>query len=127
LPERVADFGGQKRYSSRQLEKGPEMTRLFLFLTLCGLAACTTYKLWTPADENEEEGVVSLSYEYRRFESPQVDERAGVNMARDRCKDWGYRNAQRKGEDRQCTSGTASDCSKWRVVREYRCLDGPKK
>jgi hypothetical protein len=108
-------------------KKRPEMTRLILVLTLCGLAACTTYKLWTQAGESEEEGVVSLSYEYRRFESPQVDERAGLNMARDRCKDWGYRDAQRKGEDRQCKDGTQSDCSRWVVIREYRCLDGPKK
>ena len=32
------------------------MTRLFLILTLCGLTACTTYKLWTQADEDEEAG-----------------------------------------------------------------------
>jgi hypothetical protein len=91
------------------------------------LAACTTYKTWTEAGESEEEGVVSLSYEYRRFESPQVDERAGISLARDRCRDWGYRDAQRKGEDRQCKDGTQSDCSKWLVIRQYRCLDGPKK
>jgi len=104
------------------------MPRLMLILAaVFTLAACTTYKTWTPADENEEEGVVSLSYEYRRFESPQVDERAGISMARDRCKDWGYRDAQRKGEDRQCKAGTESDCSKWLVIRQYRCLDGPKK
>jgi hypothetical protein len=91
------------------------------------LAACTTYKTWTEAGDSEEEGVVSLSYEYRRFESPQVDERAGTSMARERCNDWGYRNVQRKGEDRQCKDGTASDCSRWLVIRQYRCLDGPKK
>jgi len=111
----------KKRYSA-------EMTRLFIvLLAFCGLAACTTYKLWSEAEGSEEEGVARLSYEYRRFESPQVDERAGVNMARERCKDWGYKDAQRKGEDRQCIDGTANDCSKWRVIREYRCLDGPKR
>lgn len=104
------------------------MPRLFPILAAAVLlAACTTYKLWTAAGDSEEEGTVSLSYEYRRFESPQVDERAGISMARDRCKDWGYHDAQRKGEDRQCIDGTQSDCSKWRVIREYRCLNGPKK
>ena len=103
------------------------MSRLIPILAAITLVACTTYKTWTQADESEEEGVVSLSYEYRRFESPQVDERAGISMARDRCKDWGYKDAQRKGEDRQCTDGAPSDCSKWRVTRDYRCLDGPKK
>ena len=47
-----------------------------------------------------------LSYEYRRFENPQVDERAGVQLARERCRDWGRKYAQRKGENRQCTDGT---------------------
>lgn len=103
------------------------MSRLIPILAAIALAACTTYKTWTRAGESEEEGVVSLSYDYRRFESPQVDERAGISMARERCKDWGYRDAQRKGEDRQCVDGTQSDCSKWHVIREYRCLDGPKK
>jgi len=103
------------------------MSRLIPILVVIAMAACTTYKTWTEAGDSEEEGVVSLSYEYRRFESPQVDERAGISMARDRCKDWGYRDAQRKGEDRACKDGMESDCSKWQVTRHYRCLDGPKK
>ena len=85
-------------------------------------AGCNTYKLWTEYGGGQEEGVVQLSYEYRRFENPQVDERAGIQMARERCRDWGFKDAQRKGEDRSCIDGVKDDCSKWRVVREYRCL-----
>jgi len=88
---------------------------------LVSLAGCTTYKLWGEADSDQEQGVVRLSYEYRKFESPHVDELAGIGMARERCRDWGYKDAQRKGEDRQCTDGVKSDCSKWLVIREYRC------
>jgi len=98
------------------------MTRILLIALACGLAACTTYKLWNEADSDQDTGTVQLSYEYRKFESPQVDERAGIAMARERCKDWGYPNAQRKGEDRQCIDGEKSACGKWRVIREYRCL-----
>lgn len=86
------------------------------------LAGCTTYKLWNVADSDRGTATVSLFYEYRKFESPQVDERAGVEMAKERCRDWGYPSAQRKSEDRQCVEGEASSCSKWRVLREYRCL-----
>lgn len=92
---------------------------------LAGLAACTTYKLWTESDSDQDQGIVQLSYEYRKFENPQVDERAGLDMARQRCADWGFKSAGRKGEDRACTDGTASDCKKWRVTREYRCLKEP--
>jgi hypothetical protein len=54
-----------------------------------------------------------------------VDERAGIQLARQQCRDWGRKDAARKGEDRQCLEGTESDCAKWRVIREYRCLDAP--
>ena len=50
-----------------------------------------------------------------------MDERAGQQMARERCKDWGYTSAQRKGEDRQCLDGVEDSCSRWRVIRQYRC------
>ena len=99
------------------------MNRVSLILAaLAGLAGCTTYKLWTESDYSQEQGTVQLSYEYRKFESPQVDERAGVEMARERCKDWGYPSAQRKGEERQCLDGVETSCNRWRVTRHYRCV-----
>jgi hypothetical protein len=99
------------------------MIRLLPILAILAVAAgCTTYKTWTEYGGGQDEGVLRLSYEFRRFESPQVDERAGIQLARERCRDWGYKDAQRKGEDRECIDGTTSDCSKWRVIREYRCL-----
>lgn len=84
-------------------------------------AGCTTYKLWTESDSDAKAGTLQLAYEYRRFENPQVDERAGIETARERCRDWGFANAHRSGEDRVCIDGTRSDCGKWRVVRSYQC------
>ena len=101
------------------------MPRILLAAVVLCLAGCTTYKLWNEAGSDSDLGTVKLSYEYRKFESPQVDERAGIQMARERCKDFGFPNAQRKGEDRVCIDGVESDCSKWRVIREYRCLTTP--
>jgi hypothetical protein len=102
------------------------MNRPMLILAaLSGLAGCTTYKLWTESDYDREQGIVQLSYEYRKFESPQVDERAGTEMARERCEQWGFKSATRKAEARLCTDGLESDCKKWRVTREYRCLKAP--
>ena len=93
-----------------------------MLITLIVLATgCTTYKLWNEAGSDQDAGTVDLSYEFRKYENPQVDELAGVQMARERCKDWGYSSAQRKGEDRQCLDGTAEACNKWRVTRQYRC------
>lgn len=96
-------------------------TTFAALLSVFATASCTTYKLWSVADSDRDTATVALFYEYRKFESPQVDERAGVEMARERCRDWGYPSAQRKSEDRKCIEGEASRCSKWRVLREYRC------
>ncbi len=102
------------------------MPRLLSILAVAAaLAGCTTYKVWKEADADQDLGLVKLSYTYGKFENPQVDERAGTSMARERCTDWGFRDVARKGEDRQCTEGSKSDCSKWLVIREYQCLREP--
>jgi hypothetical protein len=100
---------------------------LLLLAATVWVAGCTTYKLWSMAESDQDTGTVALAYEYRKYESPQVDERAGVEMARERCKDWGYPHAQRKGEDRQCIDGDELDCARWRVIREYRCAKDPSR
>ena len=99
----------------------PIIFAVVLTTVLLATSSCTTYKMWSMADSDRDTSTVSLFYEYRKFESPQVDERAGVEMARERCRDWGFPSAQRKGEDRQCIDGEESSCSKWRVIRHYRC------
>jgi hypothetical protein len=90
----------------------------FLILAVTG---CTTYKLWTESDSDQQAGTIQLSYDYGRFESPQVDERAGIEMARERCAGWGFANAQRHGQESACLEGTKADCKKWRVTRDYSC------
>ena len=64
---------------------------------MVAVAGCTTYKMWTEYGGGKEEGVLQLSYEYRRFESPQVDERAGIQLARERCRDWGFQGRATQG------------------------------
>jgi YecR-like lipoprotein len=95
---------------------------LSVYAVAAALLGCTTYKTWTETSADRDLGLVQLSYEYRKWENPQVDERAGIMLAREHCRDWGYRDAQRKGEDRQCLEGAAADCSKWQVIREFQCL-----
>jgi hypothetical protein len=97
------------------------MIRL-LIVAAALLAGCTTYKLWSEGDSDSDSGIVRLTYEYRKFESPQPDERGGVELAKERCRDWGFpAEARRKGEQRRCVSGDEADCSRWQVIREYRC------
>jgi len=106
------------------------MPRLLLILAATvALAACETlpgfnsYKMWTESSSDSDLGLLQLSYEFRKWENPQPDERAASSMARERCKDWGFKDAARKSEDRSCLEGTSADCSRWRVTREYQCLN----
>lgn len=64
------------------------MRILMLGLLSLAVAGCTTYKLWTETDSDEQKATLQLSYEYHRFESPQVDERAAAGMAKERCASW---------------------------------------
>ena len=98
------------------------MRRLLLSMAVLAVVGCTTYKLWAETDADQAAGTVQLSYEFRKYENPQVDERAAIETARERCAGWGFKDAQRNGEDRACLDGTKSDCAKWRVTREYRCV-----
>ena len=102
------------------------MNRLLLSVSFALLCACTTYKLWNEAGSDQDARTVDLSYEYRKYESPQLDERAGVEMARERCKDWGYPSARRKGETRECIDGVETSCGRWRVTRKYQCVEAGK-
>src|SRR6478736_6770521 len=54
--------------------------KIIVLCSLAALAACTTYKLWTESASDSDLGIVQLSYEYHKFENPQVDERAGISM-----------------------------------------------
>ena len=98
------------------------MNRLTLIALLVLASGCTTYKLWNEAGSDQDTATVDLSYEYRKYENPMVDERAGVEMAKQRCKYWGYPSAQRKGDNRECLDGVEESCNRWRVTRQYRCL-----
>ena len=93
------------------------MKSLTLIALLAFASGCTTYKLWDEAGSDQDSATVDLSYEYGKFENPMVDERAGVEMAKERCRDWGYPSAQRKGENRECLDGVPESCNRWRVTR----------
>lgn len=100
------------------------MTRaLPIVAVLAVMAGCTTYKFWTESDSDQDQGTIEISYEFRRFENPQVDDRAATTLVRERCADWGFRDgATREGESRACVDGATENCGRWRVTREYRCV-----
>src|SRR5690349_21111083 len=82
IPDAPCQSGSKKRYSR-------SMKQLTVIALVAFASGCTTYKLWNEAGSDQDAATVDLSYEYRKFENPMVDERAGVEMAKERCKDWG--------------------------------------
>jgi len=92
------------------------MRVLPVLAALAFLAGCTTYKLWTESGRMRTKHRPAF-YEYRKFESPQVDERAGLDMARQRCADWGFKSAQRKGETASAPTGPRATATSGRYPR----------
>jgi hypothetical protein len=80
------------------------MTRWLIILLTLAVAGCTTYKLWNETDSDEQAGMIQLSYEYRRFENPQVDERGGNAKARRTPASAARRRTARSGASRANTA-----------------------
>ena len=62
--------------------------------------------------------MLQLSYEYRRFENPQVDERAGIQLARERCRDWGFQ--------RRAAQGRGPPVHRWHAERLLEVARDPR-
>lgn len=92
-------------------------------LTALVLLGCATRKDWTATGGSRSDGVIRLSYELGEFEKPQLSEQQAINLARQRCKAWGYSGTEAFGGlTRQCSqSGGFSGCTLWMVTKEYQC------
>jgi YecR-like lipoprotein len=95
---------------------------VLIFLALSG---CATQKTLVPTGGSKSDGTVDLAYEVGLFEEPIVDSMQGLNAAKERCKAWGYKNAESFG-------GSKSDCQQFNgygncvrqiVTITYQCLD----
>ena len=90
------------------------------------LGACATSERWSPAGGDREAGIVKVSYEHDGQVEPQPSEELADRMADNRCKTWGYRDAELiPGLLRSCTNEEGNRCELWKVTREYQCqIDG---
>jgi hypothetical protein len=89
------------------------------------LAACATTEHWSPAGGDRDAGVVKISYEHGDEAEPQLSDAQADRMADNRCKTWGYREAELiPGLLRNCASSEGNRCELWKVTREYQCQSG---
>ena len=89
------------------------------------LGACATTQHWSPSGGDREIGIVKVSYEHADAVEPELSTAQADQMADNRCKTWGYRDAELiPGLLRSCTNADGNRCELWKVTREYQCQNG---
>jgi hypothetical protein len=98
------------------------MKQVLAVFVLAVLVGCATTKTLQATGGSRSDGVVRLSFEYGAFENPKVDEAQAHEVARERCKVWGYSDADPfGGVTRICNQTGMYGCTAWLVTKEYQC------
>jgi len=94
----------------------------------CILAAgCSTNKTLTPTGGSRADGTVEMSYEVSSLQRAEVNLEQGRTAARERCRAWGYTDAQPfGGEKRTCQEMSGYGCVRYFVSVTYQCLGGAR-
>ncbi|HOO81886.1 MAG TPA: YecR family lipoprotein [Alphaproteobacteria bacterium] len=96
----------------------------FLLLVVIFLSGCAVNKTMYATGGSKADGTVTLSYSYGGFEQPVVDYASALTTAKDKCKAWGYKNAEAfGGESLKCLAYNAYGCTQQQVDVMYQCLD----
>jgi hypothetical protein len=92
------------------------------------LLGCSSVKTLQATGGSRADGVVDLSYEYGLFESPVVQWEDGAILASNRCKAWGYTNAEPfGGTTEQCMRvSNSGNCLRTLVTAKYQCTGEQK-
>lgn len=71
------------------------------------------------------DGTVTMSYEYGLFEKPNVDWEFSEDGAKDRCKSWNYKNAEKfGGSNYLCKAMNGyGNCLRYQVDTVYQCTN----
>ena len=95
-----------------------------IVLTAGLLASCAVQKTMVPTGGSRSDGTVELSYEYGMFEKPVIDPVAAINSAAQRCRAWGYSDAEAFGGQIQRCQGTDGygNCARWLVTTQFQCI-----
>ncbi len=98
---------------------------LAILLTLSG---CAVTKEYSATGGSRSDGTIDLSYQYDVFQKPQVSEEQGAKIAIDKCRKWGYSEAEPFGSKlRNCLQQNAhGTCLLTQVVVKYQCLGNPE-
>lgn len=91
------------------------------------LSACAAHADWLVTKASRADGVVALSYERNEFQRPDMSEQQAVQLAEQKCKNWGYKGAEPFGsQSTECLSRRGfGNCGSRRVIVEFQCTGSP--
>ena len=96
-----------------------------LLETFLVAAGCSTNKTLTPTGGSRLDGTVEMSYEIGSLQKAEINMEQGLTSARERCRAWGYSDAQPfGGERRTCQASNSYGCIQYLVTVTYQCLPG---
>ena len=89
------------------------------------ILGCARNKDLVATGGSRSDGTVVMSYEYGGLENPKINLQQGAIAAAERCRAWGYSDAQPfGGEQRQCQAQSQYGCMRYFVSVTYQCLGG---
>jgi hypothetical protein len=89
------------------------------------MQGCAVQKQMVATGGSRADGTVKMAYEFGMFEMPKIDMQQGQDAATQRCKSWGYTNAEAfGGQTKTCSSFGGGACNSWLVTVEYQCTGG---
>ena len=96
--------------------------KLSIVLISLILNSCATVKTPIPISGSKADGTITLAYQYGEFEEPVIDWDSSNAKAKERCKAWGYHNAQPfGGSQSSCLAYNQYGCVQEQVTIMYQC------
>lgn len=105
-------------------EKGYEMKKC-IFVVIIFLTGCAVQITPVATGGSKADGIVNLSYEYGLLQKPIVDWESADKTAKQRCKAWGYKNAESfGGSQNSCQARNEyGGCVRTQVSTAYQCTN----
>lgn len=98
------------------------MKKILIVLITIALSSCATVETPIPISGSKSDGTVTLAYQYGAFEEPVIDWNSTNIKAKERCKAWGYHNAQPFGGNQSsCIAYNQYGCVQEQVNIMYQC------
>jgi hypothetical protein len=98
---------------------------IIMALVFIALNGCATNVVPRPIGGSKADGTVTLGFQYGMFEKPIVDWVTAGSSAVERCKAWGYKNADAFGGTQNlCVAHDGyGNCVRTQVNITYQCTD----